>query len=314
MKPYAFGAHIGGTSIQLGLFRTSGILLEKWLIPTQTESHGNYIPADILRAVQRKAARHSVTWDEVEGLGICVPGPVADDGTVVSCGKLGWESFNILEKVKRLEPRLTNVRAANNVNAATLGELWQGAAKGRTSAVMVTLSAGIGGGVVSQGRIVTGSNGGAGELAHIQVNSKELEPCSCGNRGCLEQYCSTKGLVRCARKMLQENPKIPTTLRNNRELTARSICDAAKAGDLLALKLMDQLGEYLGWALTAVAGTVDPEVFIIGGRLAYAGSVLLDRVEGSYRKHAFQIHRDTDFTLAELGVDAAIYGCVRMLW
>lgn len=313
MRPYAFGVDIGGTTVKLGLFQTDGTLLEKWQLPTRTEENGEHILPDILESVGRKLEERRIPWEELEGIGVCVPGPVAEDGTVFRCVNLGWGVFNLPETMGRMEPRLQRVRVSNDGNAAALGELWKGGAKGRRSAFLTVLGTGIGGGVVLDGKLVAGKRGGAGEIGHLCVDPNEPERCSCGNRGCLEQYCSAAGLVRCARRALKKDPEVETTLRDGEELTAKKICDAAKDGDALALSLLDQLGRQLGWALTSVAGCLDPEVFLIGGGLSNAGEFLLKRIEAGYRSCAFHVFRDTEFVLAELGNDAGMYGCVKML-
>jgi len=313
LKPCAFGIDVGGTAIKLGLFQTDGTLLEKWQIPTRTEEDGRHILPDILRSMNEKLCEKRISWTELEGVGIGVPGPVAEDGTVIRCVNLGWDVFNVPEKMRELEPRLQNVKATNDVNAAALGELWKGGAKGRRSTFLVTLGTGIGGGVVLNGKIVTGNRGGAGEIGHLCIEPDELEQCNCGGHGCLEQYCSATGLVRCAKRALKRNTEITTSLRDIENLTAKKICDAAKAGDSLALELLEQLGQRLGWALTSVAGSLDPEVFVIGGGLSNAGDILLEYIREGYRSYAFHVFRDTEFVLAELGNDAGIYGCVKML-
>ena len=313
MRPYAFGVDIGGTAIKLGLFQTDGELLEKWSIPTRIEEEGKYVLPDVIASIRSKLDERAIPWKRVEGVGMGVPGPVKEDGTVMRCINLGWDVFNIPERIRTLEPRIHRFYVSNDVNAATLGEQWKGAAQGRKNVFMVTLGTGIGGGLVVNAQIVNGVGGGAGEIGHFRVDRAETECCKCGGRGCLEQYCSATGLLRCARRALAGRPGAPTVLKNDENLTAKGICDAAKTGDKLALELLDQLGDRLGWALTAVAGTVDPEVFVIGGGLSSAGDVLLDPIVRGYRTHAFRALRDTEFTLAKLGNDAGIYGCVRML-
>lgn len=198
-------------------------------------------------------------------------------------------------------------------NAAALGELWRGGARGRRSAFLVALGTGVGGGLVVNERIVNGSHGGAGEIGHFRVEPNEAERCKCGGHGCLEQYCSAAGLLRLAKKALMENPDTVSIMKDNAGLTAKDVCDAAKAGDTLVLDLLDRLGRRLGWALTAAAGTADPEVFVIGGGLSNAGKILLDKIEFYYRKYAFHAFQQTPIVLAALGNDAGIYGCVRML-
>lgn len=313
MKPYAFGVDIGGTAIKLGLFQTDGTLLEKWQIPTRTQEQGRFVLPDVLTAVRSCIDKNGIGWDQVEGIGMGVPGPVDDEGTVLRCVNLGWDVFNVPEKLLQLESGLRKARVSNDVNAATLGELWKGGAQGKHSAFLVTLGTGIGGGLVVNDEIINGVNGGAGEIGHFCVEPGEAERCKCGGHGCLEQYCSATGLLRQAKKALAENPATGSSLRDIANLTAKDVCDAAKAGDTLALDLLDRLGHRLGWALTAVAGTVDPEVFVIGGGLSNAGKILLDKIEFTYRKYAFHAFRDTPFVLAKLGNDAGIYGCARMI-
>lgn len=313
MRPYAFGVDIGGTAIKLGLFQTDGTLLEKWQIPTRTQEKGRFVLPDVLAAVRKCMDKSGIGWDEVEGIGMGVPGPVDDGGTVLRCVNLGWDVFNVPEKLLQLEPDLCKARVSNDVNAATLGELWKGGAQGHHSAFLVTLGTGIGGGLVVNDEIINGVNGGAGEIGHFCVEPSETERCKCGGHGCLEQYCSATGLLRQAKKALAENRDTVSLMKNNPDLTAKDVCDAAKRGDTLALDLLDGLGHRLGWALTAVAGTADPEVFVIGGGLSNAGEILLDKIEFYYRKYAFHAFRNTPFVLAKLGNDAGIYGCARMI-
>lgn len=313
MRQYAFGVDIGGTAVKLGLFQTDGVLLEKWQIPTRTEGQGRYILSDILDAIRGNMNTRNLTWQDVEGVGMGVPGPVTEDGTVQKCINLGWNVFNLHDTVRYLEPGVHKFCVTNDVNAAALGEMWKGAAQDRGSAVMITLGTGIGCGIVENQRIIMGATGAAGEFGHLCINPEETEPCNCGLRGCLEQYCSAQGLVRCAKRELARREDTSSVLRVVKELTAKTVCDAARDGDALALELLDQLGHRLGWALTAIAGTVNPEVFVIGGGLANAGNILLERIQRNFRKYAFHAFRETPLILAQLGNDAGIFGCVRML-
>lgn len=313
MRPYAFGVDIGGTAIKLGLFQTDGTLLEKWQISTRTQGNGSFVLPDVLDTVRAKMETKGICWDDVEGIGMGVPGPVGDNGTVLGCVNLGWDVFHVAEELLRLEPGLRKARVSNDVNAATLGELWKGGAQGHHSAFLVTLGTGIGGGLVVNDRIINGVNGGAGEIGHFCVEPGETERCKCGGHGCLEQYCSATGLLRQAKKALAENLDAVSALKVRPDLTAKDVCDAARQGDTLALDLLDGLGRRLGWALTAAAGTADPEVFVIGGGLSNAGEVLLDKIEFYYRKYAFHAFQNTPFVLAKLGNDAGIYGCAKMI-
>lgn len=313
MKPYAFGVDLGGNAIKIGLFQTTGNLVEKWTIPARLEDHGSHLLADVVDAIRAKMAERSLTWDVVEGVGMGVPGPVDQDGTVMRCVNLGWDILNVPQAVRELEPAIEKLKVANDVNAATLGEMWQGGAQWNNSAVMVTLGVGIGSGIVVDNKVFVGSTGAAGEIGHMCVNPKETERCTCGNYGCLEQYCSDTGLVRTAQAVLEERPEEPSLLRDG-EITPKAICQAAKKGDAAATEVLDRFGQLMGQALTAVACTVNPQVFVIGGQMAQAGMAILKPIETYFRRYAFHAFRNTPFVLAELGEDAGIYGSVRMLF
>ena len=312
MKPYVFGADIGGTTVKLGLFSTDGTLLDKWEIPTITENNGSAVLPDVAASIQAKMAEKNISSDMVEGIGIGVPGPVDTDYTVHKCINLGWGVFNVKERMNELLPEIPNVAAGNDANVATLGELWQGGGKGFESAVMFTIGTGVGGGVVVEGKIIAGKNGGAGELGHMTVNHLETVPCNCGKYGCLEQYASANGIVRMAKGMLAECDT-PSALRDMEKFTSKEICDLARDGEPMALTIIDRFGEYMGRALSFVACAVDPDVFIIGGGMSRAGDVIIDPIMKYYRKYAFHVSTKTTASIAMLSNDAGIYGCAKMV-
>ena len=312
MKPYAFGVDIGGTTVKLGLFSTDGTLLDKWEIPTVTEHDGSAVLPDVAASIRNKMAETNISADLVEGIGIGVPGPVDGDYTVHKCINLGWGVFNVKERMNELLPEIPNVAAGNDANVATLGELWQGGGKGYGSAVMFTIGTGVGGGVVVDGKIVAGKNGGAGELGHMTVNHTETIPCNCGKYGCLEQYASANGIVRMAKGMLAECDT-PSALRDLETFTSKDICDLAREGEEMALTIVDRFGEYMGRALSFVSCAVDPDVFIIGGGMSRAGDIIVEPIMKYYRKYAFHVSTGTTASIATLGNDAGIYGCARMV-
>jgi glucokinase len=205
------------------------------------------------------------------------------------------------------------VAAGNDANVATLGELWQGGGKGYQSAVMFTLGTGVGGGVVVDGKIVAGANGGAGEVGHMTVEPGETVPCACGKYGCLEQYASANGIVRMGKVMLSQCDK-PSALRDLERFTAKDICDLARNGEEMAMDIVERFGEYMGRAMSYVACTTDPDVFIVGGGMSRAGSIITDVMLKYYRKYAFHVSTGTSIALAELGNDAGIYGCAKMIF
>lgn len=310
MKTYGFGVDIGGTTVKLGLFRTDGTLLDKWEIPTRTENDGAHILPDVAEAIKGKIAEKAIDPSDVQGIGVGVPGPVTPEGIVRKCVNLGWGVFNVEDTLSELTGY--PVKAGNDANVAALGEMWQGAGKGSENIVMVTLGTGVGGGVIIGGHVVAGATGAGGEIGHIPVNAQETETCGCGKTGCLEQYASATGVVRLTKRALAASDQ-PSSLRSLTKVTAKDTFDAAKAGDALALEVIEQFGEILGRALAAIACVINPEVFVIGGGVSKAGTIITDVVAKYYVPNAFHACREAQFKLAELGNDAGIYGCVRMI-
>lgn len=309
MKKYAFGVDIGGTTVKMGLFETTGILLDTWEIPTRTVDGGKNILSDIAEAVGNKMIEKGIEKADVEGIGMGVPGPVGSDGTVLKCVNLGWDVFNVENELSGLTG--FKVKAGNDANVAALGEMWQGGGKGFKSMVMVTLGTGVGGGIIIDEHILPGITGAAGEIGHIPMNDDEKECCGCGKKGCLEQYASATGIVRMTKKYLKENPGKDTVLKGI--FTAKDIFDAAKAGDDVAVLMVDRLGMMLGKACASIACVVNPEAFVIGGGVAKAGQILLDTIEKHYKKYAFHASKETPFKAATLGNNAGIYGGVRLI-
>ena len=313
MKEYAFGIDLGGTTAKIGLFTTSGALLEKWEVATDTSHAGEHILENLAAAVLGKMKEQSIQPEQVEGVGIGVPGPVLDSSIVpIVCANLGgWGERNVSAQLSGLLDGL-KVLVGNDANVAALGEIWMGAAKGAKNAVMVTLGTGVGGGVVVNGKVIDGVHGAGGEIGHITVNRHETAVCGCGKRGCLEQYSSATGVVRCMKKLLDENPDTPCTLRGT-EFAAKDVFDAARNGDALAAREVDEMSDTLGMALANIASTVDPEAFLVGGGVARAGDVLFAPLNKHFQEYAFKSCRETPIKQASLGNDAGIYGAVRLI-
>ncbi len=313
MKEYAFGIDLGGTTAKIGLFTTSGALLEKWEVATDTSHAGEHILENLAAAVLGKMKEQSIQPEQVEGVGIGVPGPVLDSSIVpIVCANLGgWGERNVSAQLSGLLDGL-KVLVGNDANVAALGEIWMGAAKGAKNAVMVTLGTGVGGGVVVNGKVIDGVHGAGGEIGHITVNRHETAVCGCGKRGCLEQYSSATGVVRCMKKLLDENPDIPCVLRGT-EFAAKDVFDAARNGDALAAREVDEMSDTLGMALANIASTVDPEAFLVGGGVARAGDVLFAPLNKHFQEYAFKSCRETPIKQASLGNDAGIYGAVRLI-
>ena len=313
MKEYAFGIDLGGTTAKIGLFTTSGALLEKWEVPTDTSNAGEHILENLAAAVLGKMKEQSIDPEQVEGVGIGVPGPVQNASVVpIVCANLGgWGEQNVSARLSGLLDGL-KVLVGNDANVAALGEIWMGAAKGCSSAVMVTLGTGVGGGVIVNNHVIDGTHGAGGEIGHITVNRHETAVCGCGKKGCLEQYSSATGVVRCMKKLLDENPDTPCVLRGT-DFVAKDVFDAARSGDALAAREVDEMADTLGMALASIAATVDPEAFLVGGGVSRAGEVLFAPLTKHFKEYAFRSCRETPIKQASLGNDAGIYGAVRLI-
>lgn len=311
MKQYGFGVDIGGTTCKIGFFDMSGTVLEKWEIKTNTENGGASILDDVAAEVLGKLKEKGIKKEDVQGIGLGVPGPVGSDGTVYKCVNLGWDIFNVETELYKKTGLL--VKAGNDANVAALGEMWQGGGKGHTDIVMITLGTGVGGGVIIDEKIITGKHGLGGEVGHIHVRDEEKEHCNCGGVGCLEQVASATGIAREARRKMAACDT-PSALREaGDQVTAKDVLDAAKAGDALALEVMEVVGHYLGVALASLALTVDPEMFVIGGGVSKAGQYLIEVINRHYGKYMTISENRATIGLAKLGNDAGIYGAARLV-
>ena len=312
MKQYAFGVDIGGTTVKIGFFSTDGRFIEHWEIATRKQNNGENILPDIADSIRNKLAEHSLSLNDLEGVGVGVPGPVLQDGTVNKCVNLGWGIIDVSGQLSSLLDGVP-VLVGNDANVAALGEQWNGGGKGHDNVVMVTLGTGVGGGIIIGGKILTGSHGAGGEIGHMKVRDNETATCGCGKKGCLEQYSSATGVVRLAKLGLAADPDLDTPLRSLHPLTAKDVFDFAKTGDEFSLSVVNEVGKMLGEAIAHITCVVDPDVVVIGGGVSKAGQILIDAIEKYYTPAAFHATRATYFKLAVLGNDAGMYGAVRMV-
>ena len=309
MDKRIFAADIGGTTVKLGMFTIEGELLDKWEIDTRKENNGGFILPDIAASIKAKMESENIAKEDVIGIGVGAPGPVDKNGVIYKAVNLGWGVLNIKEELEKLTG--VTVMAGNDANVAALGEMWKGGGEGYSDLVVVTLGTGIGGGVIIDGRIVTGYKGAGGEIGHIHINDDETEVCGCGNKGCFEQYASATGIARLANRKLGSSNE-DSVLRKC-EINAKTVFDAVKAGDKLAMEIAEEFGEYLGKGLANVADVTNPEVFVIGGGVSKAGQVIIDYGQKNFKKYVFHACRDAKFVLAKLGNDAGIYGAAKLV-
>ena len=310
MGMYCFGIDVGGTSVKCGLFLTNGTLVEQWEIPTRLENNGSSILPDVADAIKTKLDERGITKDNVDGVGIGIPGPVNENGEVPMAVNLHWGFKAVASELSALTG--LPAKAANDANIAALGEAWKGAAAGSSDVIMVTLGTGVGGGIIIDGKIVTGHHGAGGEIGHANVDHHETEACNCGNRGCLEQYASATGIVRMAKKELAASGE-NSVLRDAGEISAKAVLDAFKENDPVAVATMEKVGEQLGGALAIICCVTDPETIVVGGGVSKAGQPLIDCIRKYYREYAFESCKDTPIVIATLGNDAGIYGAARMV-
>ena len=309
MGKYIFGVDIGGTTVKLGFFDREGTLLDKWEIPTRTEDDGCNILPDVADSISEKLKEKEVAIEDVAGIGVGAPGPIDGEGVVHRAVNLGWGVFSIkktLEDILHLP-----VMAGNDANVAALGEMWKGGGRGSRDLIMVTLGTGVGGGIITDGRILTGVCGAGGEIGHVHVEDAETESCNCGNYGCLEQYTSATVITRLANRKLAGCDK-ESVLRGG-EVSAKTVFDAVKQKDALAMEIAEEFGKYLGDGLAVIASVINPDTIVIGGGVSRAGEILMDYIRPHYEKNVFHGSREVKFALATLGNDAGIYGSAKLV-
>lgn len=298
------GIDIGGTSVKAGLFSPDGVLLDTARIPTGELADAQAL-SGLLGGLRRLLIAHDVTVDEVAGVGLDVPGPVDADGNVGMLPNLALDVDGLKAALHQEFPQ-ANLAFVNDANAAALGELWQGAARGVSSFVMVALGTGVGGGVVADGKLVPGAFGVGGEIGHITVNRDEPDACGCGRRGCLEQYASASGVVRSYLDECGRRGSVPAVLDGPTDTL--SVFAAHRAGDEAAIAAVSRMCDSLGYALAQVSAIVDPEAYFIGGGMGEGFALFADQLRAAFRSYCLPMCADARILPAALGNEAAMYG------
>lgn len=305
---YGFGVDIYGTCTKIGCFDEIGNLIQKWKIPTPMQRDGNMILPAIAEEIERYLALNYIFEDDVIGIGVGIPGPVNSSGTVNKCVNFGWGFFNINRALSGLTG--LKVTSGNVANLAALGECWKG--NGSLNMVFVALNTGLGGAVVCDGFVVHGSQGGGGEIGHIIINKTEKEPCTCGRRGCVEQYCSPIGILRLAKRHLSST-LAPSSLRRRPLTDYKQVLSAAASGDKVAKEIMNQFYDHMGHFLSVVCCVTNPETILLGGEFSNMGSSLIEGISRYFNKYVFHANQNVRFDYPRLGTDSCIYGAFKML-
>lgn len=303
-KDLFVGIDVGGTSVKEGLFTKTGELLGKVSVPTPplVDEIGY---AAVTGGIRKLLADVNAPVEALRGIGLAVPCPIPEDGDIKVQANITLNAPGLADTLTTVFPEAA-VKFENDANAAALGEAWQGTAAGKKSMVMVTIGTGVGGGVVVDGKIVSGTNGAGGEIGHMNVNPDEDRVCGCGGHGCLEQYSSATGVVSNYRIECAKRGVDPIELSGPSD--SRSVFQACREGDEVAIAAMDTMARYLGRALSIVAAVVDPEDFVIGGGASASADVYLERLKAYYREYALVACADTPIEIATLGNDAGIIG------
>ena len=299
------GIDIGGTSIKVGLFSTEGTLEAVSKIPTgEIVSEAAF--AVVTEGLKALLAENGATPDDVIAIGLDVPGPVDDEGKVGMLANIELDPDGLQAAIKRAFKR-ANLAFVNDANAAALGELWQGTAKGASSFVLIAIGTGVGGGVVCNGKLISGAFGAGGEIGHVTVNRDETESCGCGRKGCLEQYASATGIVRSYKAECEKLGTEPVKLDGPTDTL--SVFNAHRAGDKAAQKAISKMSDCRGYAMAQTSTVVDPQIYIIGGGESGGFQLNAEELRAAFRKYCLAPSVATRILPASLGNDAAMYGC-----
>ncbi|MEH7178744.1 ROK family glucokinase [Neobacillus vireti] len=316
-EKWIVGVDLGGTTIKLAFINMNGEILHKWEIPTDNSNEGQNITRNIANTINQKLEQLKEQKSKLVGLGMGAPGPVDyNTGIIRNVVNLGWkDNFPLQESLQTLTE--LPVAIENDANCAALGEMWNGAGKGTSDLVCVTLGTGVGGGVIANGNIVRGISGAAGEIGHITSIPVGGAPCNCGKTGCLETIASATGIVRLAEIELSNagaKGQLAKIHQDNGKVTAKDVFDCARVQDELATKILDEVALHLGFALANIANTLNPELIVLGGGVSRAGDILLNKVKENFSQYAFtSVRESTNLALATLGNDAGAIGAAWLI-
>lgn len=314
-KPYVLGIDIGGTNTVFGIVDARGVVIASASIKTAKHSNINdYINELYTEAMRLLEANDAI--DKVHGIGIGAPNANYFTGVIEDGVNLPWPTPIPLAQLVNDKFGIP-VAITNDANAAAIGEMTYGAARGLKDFIMITLGTGVGSGIVINGQLVYGHDGFAGELGHVIVKRNNGRLCGCGRTGCLEAYCSATGVARTAREFLEIRTE-PSLLRNIpiEEITSKDVYDAAIAGDKLAKDIFEYTGTILGEAFADFTVFSSPEAIILFGGLAKSGDLLMKPLKNAMEKNMMKIFKGkVRILLSELKeADAAVLGASALGW
>lgn len=315
-KPYVIGLDLGGTNSVFGIVDRRGTIIATTSVKTQ-EQNDVEVYVDNCCTALKKIIEEVGGIEKIQAMGIGAPDANYYTGIIDNPANLPWKGEIPLAKM--FSDRLgIPVALTNDANAAAIGEMAYGAAKGMKNFIMITLGTGVGSGIVVNGQVVYGSDGFAGELGHVIVDkSSEARSCGCGRKGCLETYCSATGVARTA-KMIVSSSERPTLLRNIPldEITSKDVAIAAGQGDEVAKEIFEYTGKILGEACADFAAFSSPEAFIFFGGLTKAGDLLMDPIKKAYDENVLFLYKNkAQMIVSELDdAGAAVLGASALGW
>lgn len=314
-KPYVVGIDIGGTNTVFGIVDARGNVIASNSIKTGKHANIEDYIEELKTALNKLIEAHDAK-DKIHGIGVGAPNSNYFTGTIEYATNLPWKGVVPLAKLLT-EAFGVPVAVTNDANAAAIGEMTYGAARGMKDFIMITLGTGVGSGIVVNGQLVYGHDGFAGELGHVIVKPSNGRMCGCGRTGCLETYCSATGVARTAREFLEIRTD-PSRLRDLpiEEITSKDVYDAAIAGDKLAREIFQYTGEIMGRAFANFVAFSSPEAIILFGGLARAGELLMKPIKESMDRNMLNMFKGkTKLLLSELKEsDAAVLGASALGW
>ncbi len=315
-KPYVVGIDIGGTNTVFGIVDARGHVVAADSVKTRKHVDFDDYIAELHEGLSRLIKANDAE-DQIQGIGIGAPNGNYYTGEIINPPNLPWGPvIPLAEKVSKAFGGIP-VAVTNDANAAAVGEMTYGAARGMKDFIMITLGTGVGSGIVINGQLVYGSDGFAGELGHVIMKRNNGRVCGCGRTGCLEAYCSATGVARTAREFLEVRSE-PSLLRDIQieDITSKDVYDAAMAGDKLAKEIFNYTGEILGEAFADMAAFSSPQAFILFGGLAKSGDLLMKPIKESFDKNVMPIFRGkSKILISELKEsDAAVLGASALGW
>ncbi len=316
-KPYVVGIDIGATTAKIGLVDMRGNVLLQTAIRSNDTADAQQFIARLCDAV-RQLVEPKYSLDEVRGIGIGAPNANFYKGTIENAVNLTWGGQQIIPFSELVTANIgLPVRITNDANAAAVGEMTYGAARGMKNFIMITLGTGVGSGIVVNGSLLYGHDGFAGELGHVTMIRNNGRLCGCGKTGCLEAYASATGVARTARELLETTDR-QSLLRNIplEDISSKDVFEAAQQGDVLACEIFDFTGKMLGEALADFVAFSSPEAIVLFGGLTKAGDLIMKPVVESMNANVMPIWRNKiKVLLSQLKEsDAAILGASALAW